>query len=149
MNQNSKIYSSLKRSGWHEGRQLDENTIINQVKEEGYPVFPKAISFMRSYGGLLILFNNHQNGMKDDTINLDFEKATHIESSEKIKKYYVSRVQKDLCLIGSAYRDYMILLMAKDGFVYGAYENYLCFISPSGEGALEAIILNKDFVEIN
>jgi hypothetical protein len=148
MNFDPKVYSVLTKSGWHQSRELDERVIIEQITAEGYPVFEKVISFMKQFGGLFINFDNLQNGIKNDTIDLDFEKATHIEVPEKIKRNYVPRVKKDLCLIGTAYRDYLILLMSSDGFVYGAYENYLCFINKTGEGALESIILNKNFVEI-
>lgn len=143
-----RINAVLKNSGWHEGRSLNKNEIIKQVIEEGYPILEKAISFMQSFGGLLIHFDNLLNGIKNDTVNLDFENATHIESREKVENRYVPRIKKELCLIGSAYRDNLILLMSADGYVYGAYENYLCLISATGEGALESIILNKNFIEI-
>lgn len=143
-----KVYHVLKKSGWNEKRQVEETEIVQKIINEGYPVMKSVVSFMKSFGGLLIEFDNLQNGIKNDTIDLDFEKATHVETPGKIRKSYVPRIRKDLCLVGSAYREHLILLMSEDGYVYGAFENYFCFIDKTGLGALQAIILNKDFEEI-
>jgi hypothetical protein len=143
-----KVYNILKKSGWNENRQIDEEKIIRKITSEGYPLMESVISFMKSFEGLLIKFDNLQNGIKDDTINLDFENATHVETPGKIRKSYVPRIQKELCLVGLAYRDHLALLMSEDGYVYGAFENYFCFIDKTGIEALQAIILNKDFGEI-
>jgi hypothetical protein len=149
MNIDPKVYNILKKSGWYENRELDEEEIAKKIKDEGYPVMKSVLSFMKNFEGLVIKFDNLQNGLKDDTINLDFEQATHIETPGKIRKSYLPRIQKELCLLGTAYRDHLILLMSEDGYVYGAFENYFCLIEKTGIGALEAIILNKDFEEIN
>lgn len=148
MFKNRSVLEPLLKSGWFIERKIDRNLITTILKLEGYPLLDKAINFLERFGNLVIYFRNIRNGLPDDDINFDIEHATNVENSERILESYKPRVGKDLCLIGSAYRGHFCLAMDSDGAVYGGYSDYLCKISNSGEGAIEAIILDYDFVEI-
>ena len=145
--ENKHAYKLLERAGWSENRRSDENLIKQQIMSEGYPLLPAVVDFMKNFGGLVIYFQNKRNRIQDD-INLDFEHATHLETTEKIIIDYKPRIGKSLCPVGTAYRDHFVLLMSEDGNLYGAYEDYLCYISDSGIGGIEAIVTDKDFLEI-
>lgn len=135
-------------AGWHEHRQLDRTKIIDQVRTEGYKVLDNVIDFMVVFDKIVILFENKKNGLKEDDIRFDFEHATHLEVPERINNNYAIRIQKSLIPIGSAYRDHLVLLMADDNSVYGGYDTYLCKIGDSGTDAIEAMILDRNFTEI-
>ncbi|HTM99774.1 MAG TPA: SUKH-3 domain-containing protein [Pedobacter sp.] len=129
-------------------QQQDKNEIIELIKIEGYPIFNSVIEFLTDFGGLHVYFKNQQNGIVNDDINFDLNHAFNLEVPERVFKDYIPRVKKELCIIGTAYRDHFILLMSNDGNVYGGYDDYLCKISNTGIGAIEAIILNQSFIEI-
>lgn len=137
----------MERAGWSENRRSDENLIKQQTMSEGYPILPAVVDFMKNFGGLVIYFQNKRNRIQDD-INLDFEHATHLETKGKIIIAYKPRIGKSLCPVGTAYRDHLVLLMSEDGNLYGAYEDYLCYTSDSGIGEIEAIVTNKNSLEI-
>ena len=103
---------------------------------------------MEVFGDLIIYFENKKNGIKSDDINFDIKHALNLEAAEYVVENYVPRIKKELCIIGSAYRDHFILMMSDDGNVYEGYDYFLCKIAGSGEGAMEAIILGHDFEEI-
>ncbi|MBX3256101.1 MAG: SUKH-3 domain-containing protein [Chitinophagaceae bacterium] len=149
MNTNKTIMVALAESGWQENNTLNREEIAILIENEGYPVFECVIDFLIKFINTNIYFVNLRNGIQNDDIDFCFEKATHLDAPEKINGNYGERIGKSLCLIGSAYRDYMVLMMASDGSVYGGYDNYVCKIASTGLGAIEAIINNYDFLEIH
>lgn len=148
MNNSAIVYKILEKSGWHVGRKIDKTLIIQYIVNEGYPVLEKVIDFLEMVWDLTIHFENKRNGLKKDDISFLFEKATHLEVPERVNKDYSLRIGKKLCLIGSVYRDHMVLMMADDNTVYGGYDDFLCKIGDSGMDAIEAIIFDYDFIEI-
>ena len=148
MIENTELLVLLKKSGWSEQRKINRNKTIKMLESEGYQPFDKVVDFLSQFEGITILFHNEKNGLKNDDISFDYYRATQIEVPERILNTYVPRIKKSLCLIGSAYREHFVLMMSEDGNVYGGYDHYLCKISNSGIGAIEAIILDKDFIEI-
>lgn len=137
------VLQVLKKSGWYEGRQLQTKYVIDIIKKEGYGVLDKVVDFLREYGDLVLFFLNKKNGISNDTIDFNFKKAMQLEFIERIE-VYEERVGKKLCIVGTAYREHLILLMSEDGFVYGASDDFLCFFSNTGEGAIESIVMDFD-----
>ena len=141
------IRNLLIKAGWNENRQVNRFQLTDQISKNGYEVLPEVVDFLEVFEGLTIRFPNLKNGINDD-ITLDFKKATELECPERIHEDYQPRIGKKLCIIGTAYRDHFVLIMAEDGKVYGGYDNYLVRISDTGIGAIEAIINNEKFTEI-
>jgi len=148
MRNNIIIQDVLKKAGWYEGRMASKAVVTQVIMKEGYSMFPNVIEFLQEFWDLTIYFENKRNGLKNDDITFVFEKATHLEVPERIKGDYSFRIGKELCLIGSVYREHMVLMMSSDKCVYGGYDDFLCKISDSGYGAIEAIIFDYDFIEI-
>lgn len=148
MKDKENVFDVLKKMGWEENRNVDKNAIITTVQSEGYPIFECVIDFLTKFIDTKIYFVNKRNGLQNDDIDFNFEKATHLEVPERINGEYSQRIGKSLCLIGSAYREYMVLMMDADGTVYGGYDNYLCKIATSGLNAINAIINDYDFEEV-
>jgi hypothetical protein len=142
------LFEVLQKSGWREDRKVDQSLIVDSIHEEGYLILPRVIEFLQEFWGLKILFENKKNGLKNDDINFSFEEATHLEVPERVNGEYSKRTGKELCLIGSVYREYMVLVMANDGSVYGGYDSFLCKIADTGMDAIKAIIFDYPFVTI-
>src|SRR5947209_7641411 len=100
------VYDCLRKAGWNEHRRLDPAPIRAKLLVEGYPALDVVVRFLQEFEGLVVRFANLKNGRSTDDINFSFEHATHIETPGKIKKLYYPRIKKELCLIGTAYRDY-------------------------------------------
>lgn len=147
-NGNDIIKDYLIKSGWYSGRSMEKSMIINNIYQEGYQIMDKVISFLQEFWDLTIYFENRRNGIQADDIKFQFEHATHLEVPERINGEYSRRIKKQLCLIGSCYRDHMVLIMDQEGAVYGGYDSFLCKIADNGYSAIEAIILDYQFVEI-
>lgn len=145
--ENEIIKKALYLSGWNEKRNINIDEIKTTLISEGYTVFDCVTNFLRCFGNLIIHFKNLKNGQLDD-INFFIDHAIQVENSERILQDYSLRIGKKCCLIGSAYRDHFCLIMCEDGEVYGGYSDYLYKISNSGEAAIEAIILDYNFIEI-
>jgi hypothetical protein len=143
------VFEYLANTGWYEGRKIDRGRIVKFLHDEGYFLFENVITFLQEFIDLEIHFNAR--GIKRETDNVDFllEKAAGLVVAERIKDKYSPRIGKKLCVIGSASRDYIALMMAEDNSVYGAYDDFLCKIGDSGVGAIEAIIFNYPFEEIS
>ncbi|MBS1567460.1 MAG: SUKH-3 domain-containing protein [Bacteroidetes bacterium] len=149
MEYKSEVLHLLKKAGWFEDRKVNRDEISETLRNEGYPVLERVVDFLAEFWGIVIYFENKRNGIKKDDISFDFEKATHLEVPERINEDYSKRIGKELCLVGSAYRDYMVLIMSDDGCVYGGYDDFLCKIADTGPEAIEAIVFGYEFSEIS
>ncbi len=149
INDKKDILDVLQQLGWVENKTNTKDDIISIIQKEGYPAFTAVVDFLKLFLDSVIYFENKRNGLKNDDMNFSFERATNFEAPERINGSYSQRIGKELCLIGSAYRDHMVLMMSEDGYVYGGYDNFLCKISNTGLGAIEAIIYDRDFIEID
>jgi hypothetical protein len=148
MTQNEPVLNALYNAGYTPQRKINIARMVKVLTEEGYQVFDCVARFLAAYGGLIIRFENRKNGLQNDDINFDIEHAITIENSERILSDYAPRTEKNLCLIGTAYRDYFCLMMAEDGSVYGGYSDSLYKISDTITGFLDAVILDKEFIKI-
>ncbi len=144
---NAIVSEALIKGGWSITRKINTEEMRNILKHEGYNITNEIEIFLESFGDLIINFKNLKNGIIDD-INFNVEHATHVESVERIRDDYTTRVGKKLCIIGSAYRDHFCLMMATDGSMYGGYSDFLCKIADTGISGIEAIILDYDFETI-
>lgn len=110
------------------------------LKAAGNPVHPTVATFLREFGGLKV--THPHRGLRGAMDSF------HISPSAAMKYFPIhddslydcnDRVGKALCAIGTASRDYMILLMDEDGKVYAACDDLMFFVGNSGTEALEAL----------
>ncbi|MBO9702124.1 MAG: SUKH-3 domain-containing protein [Sporocytophaga sp.] len=144
----TEVLQILSNGGWTPERRLDKNVIIKMIEKENYDAFPKVVEFLQSFEGLSFKFLNKRS-LKEDNFDFCFDRSIELEVPERLNEDYEPRIGKKLCLIGTAYRDYMVLMMAEDGFVYGGYDNFLVEIADSGIKAIEGIIKDYDFKRID
>ena len=148
MNQEKEILELIRKAGWKIGVRKSKDEIQEIIKQNGYSPFECVVDFLCEFNGLKILFFNRRNGLKDDDISFDFIHAASLESIERVRDDYELRIGKPLCLVGTAYRDYFVLMMSDDGNVYGAYDDFLCKIGDSGLAAIRNIVFDEPFIEI-
>lgn len=134
----------LHKAGWSEDRVFDTSEYEQLLKEAGYPVFPKVVEFLRSFGGLRILFHHARVPNYMDDCNFIIPEAIR-EPDWMVDD--VKTVGKPLCLIGECNRDHFWLLMDESGKVY-AGENITFLVANSGPEAVEEIMSNRPFTAL-
>lgn len=137
----------LEKAGWYQGRHLNADDIIRVYKMYDYPLFPNILELMISIGNIRIDFLNKRSG-KNDFFDFDFEKACKMEVPERLIEEYNIRVKSELTVIGTAYRDYYIILMNRENTVFIAFDSLLFKCGNSIEEAICNIIDNVEFIEI-
>lgn len=137
----------LIKAGWYEGRRIDVNKYKKCFQEENYPLLGTVRRFLAEFGDLHIEFQRENGEM--DLLHFDAIKAARDIDPAWVQKAYANRLKNDnLCVIGQAYSNHIILFMDGDEKVYGGYDDLLYIISASGKGAIEHICLNYLIEEI-
>ncbi len=138
----------LARAGWTPDHKVDISTFKQVLEQEGYEVFEQVELFLKRYGGLKSL-NIHEDA-KETSRPFHFNpvKAVNALYQEKVEYFYESKIGGKLCVIGEAYDDHLILMMDKDGNIYGGYEEFLACIGHSAEEAIETLVQGKELKEL-
>jgi hypothetical protein len=136
----------LKMAGWYEGRQVDTSLIEAVLEKKGYTAFPIVRDFLSQFGGLSFENPSAEPPAAEDW-HFDAVKAANGRSSSQIRRYEL-RLDLELCPIGEASRDYLIILMAPGGAVYAGYEADLFFVSGSGPDAIESFCTGKKLQKV-
>lgn len=142
-----KVYEALIRSGWHSGRKINKEKIVDTIIHNNFPVLENVVGFLEEFGNLKIHFHNKRNNIEKDDIDFNFSRAMNIEVVDRVQTYEES-VKKKMCIIGTVYRDNMILLMANDLSMYAALDDELYFISTNPFEAMNSIFEDLDFLQI-
>ena len=138
----------LHKAGWHDGYQKDTTDYQEALKKEGYPIHPSVISFLTRFGGLHVTHPHARVPDMEDWFDLDPAKAAANVSIRAIKNGYNKRVDNELCVIGEAFRGYMVLMMAPDDKVYAGYDDLMVSVGDSGEDAIEALCTGRELPEV-
>ncbi|WP_210522022.1 SUKH-3 domain-containing protein [Hymenobacter terricola] len=141
-------HSYLSQAGWFAGRRVSTIKYRAYLAGEGYAWFPKVAAFLEEFGDLRVQFERESRRV--DTLNLDACDASADFDGKWVQQAYAPRIgQTQLCVIGQAYSDHLLLFMDEEGNVYGGFDDFLCFIADSGHNALEAICTNQPAREIS
>ncbi len=137
----------LKNAGWSNERKISKKHLEEKLIKEGYHPNSVILNFLSNYADLNCFFYNKRTEDKDDfSFNLD--RAFELEVAEKINEDYYNRIKSNLCPIGTAYREHLVLLMDNEGKVYGAMDDYLVKIGNDYIFAINNIVNDIEFIEI-
>lgn len=140
------ITACLIKAGWSPSRKVETLFLRKAIEEAGYTWFENASSFLSSFSGLSLI-STWLNNSGD--VNFDVERAVRVLDPLWVFDDYAARIGKSVfCPIGLAYSSHFILFMSEDGCVYGAFDDFLAYIAPSGLEAIENLLLRKDIAEI-
>ena len=142
------VIALLIKSGWYEGRKVNRALLVQLLRSNGYEVSDKVLDFLESYEGIVIHFYNPMNGFENDDITVSVEQGNELLTSDAVVEEYEPRVGSKLCVIGTAYRNYMALLMDDAGRVFAEFDGFLIKLGNSWLDAVEAVINGRKFEEI-
>ncbi|MFX0196969.1 MAG: SUKH-3 domain-containing protein [Candidatus Hodarchaeota archaeon] len=138
----------LKKAGWRKGRAVNIDDYVQFLKNETFDIPKTVINFLREFGGLKVVHPHAKVPGKMDFFSFNVKKAIQDHDPLWVKEEYSNRVGKQLCIIGQAFRDYMVLSMSEDSEVFAGFDDILVYVGSSGDQAIENLCLGKELKEI-
>jgi SUKH-3 immunity protein of toxin-antitoxin system len=152
----------LRRAGWAEGYATDPAEAARACRipprnrgPRGFgpprrdfevPFFPEVERFLRRFGGLRFANPAARPKAAQDW---HFDAVHAITFYAHDARRVATRLDVPACPIGQANQDYVLLLMAEDGQVYGTMDHYLWLIGRSGVDAVESLCAGRDWIEVD
>jgi len=128
----------LNRAGWHPDARRNPIDFEQSLKTAGFIVHEAALSFLRTYGGLHILYPHAKVKNMQDEMHFDPSiVVNHVQPADI--QFYGDVVGQRLCPIGEASRGYLVLMMDEHSRVYGSYDDFFVKVGCSGDDAIEAL----------
>ena len=139
----------LRRASWTPDRRIDVSSYRTLLLNEGYPVHESVLTFLEKYGALEVDHEHAKAKAPDNDDHFSTNVAEAVASFDKgWPDSYSVRVGAPLCVIGQAFRGYMVLTMDAKGRVFAGFDDCLVWIADSGEEALEALCTGRGSVDI-
>jgi len=139
--------ASLTNAGWYAGRTTSTLWYRLYLAVKGYAWFPAVAAFLAEFGGLALHFSDKAG--KPDNLHFNASAARAGVDPSWLRDDYAARIgTPNLCIIGAAFSNYMLLFMDDAGRVYGGYDDLLWRVASSGPEAIEALVSNQPFTEI-
>jgi len=125
-----------KWAGWPEGRRIDPTGMLAALRAAGYPTPPAVREFLSRFGGLS--FTNPK-GRPPAASDWHFDVYRTVEWAVpgKVSGYYGARAGAELCPVGGAAADHLLLMMDRTGRVFGGYDEFFVALGRSGAAAIE------------
>ena len=140
-----KVVEVLKNYGWTDIREINTKHFTKAMQKNGYPVLDEVVLFLKKYGDIRVLFPKDKYPGRLDDFDFYAVKAIDELYLEQVEAYQEQIQCRSLCLIGTAYREHLVLMMDEKGTLYGCHGSFLAKIGDSGEEAIETMILNRNF----
>lgn len=127
----------MNQAGWFNGRHIDTSEYEKMLRSEGYHVFPAVTEFLSQFGGLYFENPDAQPPAPEDW---HFDVKAAVKHAFPTNLYlYGRRLGDEVCLIGEASRDHLVLMMDGSGRVFGGYDQVLLYIGSSGLDSIIAL----------
>jgi|SRR5215813_5271228 len=140
-----KSINLLLQAGWSEDRSIDTATFEKLCKDNGMKFFPVVADFLRIFGNLRMV-NPH--AIPPAAEDWQFDVAAAVKYGANIAPYYGHRLGGDVCMIGQAQREYMLLMMNEQGQVYAGYDQLIWFVGDSGIDAINALSEGRKLTKV-
>jgi len=137
----------LRQAGWREDRAVDTSGYEKALRQEGYPVHPAVVEFLRQFGGIRVVYPAKGDAKIKDEFHFDATKAAENWFPATVDQFS-QRTGAALCVIGEASRGNSLLLMDPSGGVYSGVDQWLVKVADSGIEAIEALCDGKEIVKI-
>ncbi|OQY58692.1 MAG: hypothetical protein B6245_10500 [Desulfobacteraceae bacterium 4572_88] len=130
----------LRAAEWSEDRHSSiADNYVRLLGKEGFIVSKNIKEFLYKFGGLSIRHPHAKCKDITDYFHFDVIKALSSGDTSWVLEVYSSRIGKNLCIIGEAFRRSMVLCMAPNKEVYAGIDEKLFYIGDSGESAIESL----------
>lgn len=118
----------LKKYGWHPGRKVAIDVLVNKLEERGFEVFEAAKRFIEEYGMLDIDLPINPKIPESDIVKYGFKRTKyHTTDIEKVITGFISRdtvkqveniVDEKIVIVGELYDGNALLLISESGKMF-------------------------------
>ncbi|QDA60227.1 SUKH-3 domain-containing protein [Hymenobacter jejuensis] len=141
------VEQALQEAGWYQGRSTDISQYQEVIEREGLPWNRAVHGFLSEFGGLLLHFVRHDGSLT--SAHFHALRALGSDDAFWVPEKYAPRLpQHQLCVVGQAYNNQLLLFMDETGAMYGGFEDFLYLIAATGAEAIQAICLDLKFKEL-
>lgn len=142
----NKVTKILQDGGWSENRVVDTGKFEEALKKEGFQVFPSVINFLKGFGGLRF---NDPGAEPPAVSNFHFvAEESAGGQAPYVKKHYSSVLGAELCVVGEAADNYMLLMMDERGRFFAGYEDEFMYLGDSVVEAIEALCDQRELPSV-
>jgi len=142
-----KSLSLLRRAGWHSQRNVKTDLYLLNWCKDGYTVFPHALEFARSFGGIHLAHRGYGSDAPDES-HFDPSVATRRFDRAWAVDKYEGLAKEILIPVGQGYSGHLTFLIGTQGGFYGGYDDYFCRIGETVEEALANILFGRAFEKL-
>lgn len=129
------VWELLKKSGWHEGRDVKDSLEIPLEEFPNYPPF--ALNFLYEFGGLKI--NGSKNNIASVGINFSPNRAIYENLEDGTFSYFSKLVKTQLYPIGKTFESEYLAIDSK-GNIY-TLGDYCIWLATNLDEAIEKLLL--------
>jgi hypothetical protein len=147
LNFSPKTRSLLEAAGWSDSREIDTTGYEKTLRERSYPVHPSVLEFLSRFGGLIVIHPHARVPGMQDRFHFDASRAAESVFPAWVKEYS-ARLNAPLCVVGQAYREYMVVMMDPQGRMFAGYDHILVELGTSFVEAIENICAGKQHPRI-
>jgi hypothetical protein len=133
-----KASAYLHTAGWTPSRTVDTTLYEEAFAREGLPLFPKAKSFLRRFGGLSIRYVTAL--QQPDVLEFQAARAVRGMGAGALEGFEELIGAGALCPIGHCFHGTCMLLMDNKGHVFGGSDETITFEGDRGEVAISNIL---------
>jgi SUKH-3 immunity protein len=138
----------LQHAGWFDGRCIDISRSEELLRKEGYQVSPAIRAFLQEFGELRFV-NDKAKPPAAQEWHFCVKEAVSRAIPAKVLEYYSPRAGSQLCVIGDAFNEYILLMMDESGQVYGGYDEEFFFIGKSGKEAIQRLCEGRELEQLD
>ena len=138
MNQFSEqVAEILLKGGWHLGRRVPTDRFVDALKKEGFPIFESVVKFLGEFGGIRCTNDKLPSPAVSD-VHFDAVEASSGQAPY-VEENYSRVIKRELCVIGEADNNYLLLLIDKSGCFFAGCEEELSYLGNNQFIAIEAL----------
>lgn len=138
----------LRKAGWDPKRRVKIENYLQKLLSEKYHVTDEIKTFLVEFGGLTVEHPALRVPNEMDFFHFDTIAAVDGIYREKVETYE-QRVEKSLVVVGEAYSNHMVILMATTGEFYAAFDDLLIFLGKDRFEALKSLCEGGETPEIS
>lgn len=135
----------LRRADWSDDRSIDASQYEKLFKSRELAYFPVAAEFLRQFGDLYVV---NPGAVQPAQRDWHFDVARAVEYGTLDAPYYGWRLGRDLCPIGMAAGEYLILMMDVEGKVYAGIDQSFWFVADSGIEAINVLSEGREWKKL-
>lgn len=144
---NDEAKKILHSMSWSDRRHNDPSIYAEALKEEGYDVFPEALSFFSRFGGLEGKKPASRVPNAYESIHFNPIKAASTIYRERVSAYE-QRVNERLVVVGESNNRHFVILISESGRMFSAFDDDLFLLGENQSDGLNTLLGSNEVIRI-